>query len=206
MAGRSDSSRGVGCVFPAQQLKREQSLASCISRADASCHGISNTWFACGFPSSSLTWPASQSVSNAMCQSRPHAPQNLFRSTTVSLTQPTRRETGFSCAGALCWRRPSSHGSKSTIIRSCSNWHGVRLASPASPATLSRRISLPGRLVRVLPGYKCVYPDGELPGLWVLYPNRRVLHRTRLLIDFPHNQPAGRTLESDPFRLNRIRL
>jgi DNA-binding transcriptional LysR family regulator len=40
------------------------------------------------------------------------------------------------------------------------------------------------RLVRVLPGYKCVYPDGELPGLWVLYPNRRVLHRTRLLIDF----------------------
>ena len=48
-------------MFPAQQLKREQSLASCFSRADASCHGISNTWFACGFPSSSLTWPASQS-------------------------------------------------------------------------------------------------------------------------------------------------
>jgi MFS family permease len=45
--------------------------------------------------------------------------------------------------GARCWRRPSSHGSKSTIIRSCSNWHGVRLASPASPTTLSRRISLP---------------------------------------------------------------
>src|SRR3977135_3504723 len=62
--GRSYSSRGVGCVFPAQQLKREQSLASCFSRADASCHGISNTWFACGFPSSSLTWPASQTVSS----------------------------------------------------------------------------------------------------------------------------------------------
>ena len=49
--------------IPAQQLKREQSLASCFSRADASCHGISNTWFACGFPSSSLTWPATQWVS-----------------------------------------------------------------------------------------------------------------------------------------------
>jgi hypothetical protein len=48
--GRSDSRRGVGCVFPAQQLKREQSLASCFSRADASCHGISNTLFACGIP------------------------------------------------------------------------------------------------------------------------------------------------------------
>lgn len=40
------------------------------------------------------------------------------------------------------------------------------------------------RLVRILPDYKCVYPDSELPGLWLLYPNRRVLHRTRLLIDF----------------------
>jgi DNA-binding transcriptional LysR family regulator len=63
-----------------------------------------------------------------------------------------------------------------------------------------------GRLVRVLPGYKCVYPDGELPGLWVLYPNRRVLIQNAPAHRFPHNQPAGRTLESDPFRLNRIRL
>ena len=41
-----------------------------------------------------------------------------------------------------------------------------------------------GRLVQVLPGYRCVYPNGELPGLWLLYPSRRVPHRTRLLIDF----------------------
>jgi hypothetical protein len=32
-----------------------------LAKPDASCHGISNTWFACGFPSSSLTWPARQS-------------------------------------------------------------------------------------------------------------------------------------------------
>ena len=50
------------CVFPAQQLKREQSLASCFSRADAIRHGISNTWFACGFPSSSLTYVANRPV------------------------------------------------------------------------------------------------------------------------------------------------
>jgi hypothetical protein len=48
-----------------------------------------------------------------------------------------------------------------------------------------------GRLVHVLPGYKCVYPDGELPGLWVLNPNRGVLHRTRLLIDFPTRNLRG---------------
>lgn len=41
-----------------------------------------------------------------------------------------------------------------------------------------------GRLVQVLPGYRCVYPNGELPGLWLLYPSRRMPHRTRLLIDF----------------------
>lgn len=41
-----------------------------------------------------------------------------------------------------------------------------------------------GRLVELLPDYKCVYSTGELPGLWVLYPNRRVLYRTRVLIDF----------------------
>jgi DNA-binding transcriptional LysR family regulator len=41
-----------------------------------------------------------------------------------------------------------------------------------------------GRLVEVMPDYKCVYSTGELPGLWIVYPNRRVLYRTRVLIDF----------------------
>ncbi|MBL8384306.1 MAG: LysR family transcriptional regulator [Burkholderiales bacterium] len=41
-----------------------------------------------------------------------------------------------------------------------------------------------GRLVEVMPDYKSVYSTGELPGIWILYPNRRVLYRTRVLIDF----------------------
>lgn len=41
-----------------------------------------------------------------------------------------------------------------------------------------------GALVEVMPEYKCVYSTGELPGLWIVYPNRRVLYRTRVLIDF----------------------
>lgn len=41
-----------------------------------------------------------------------------------------------------------------------------------------------GRLVEVITEYKSVYSTGELPGLWLIYPNRRVLYRTRLLIDF----------------------
>jgi len=41
-----------------------------------------------------------------------------------------------------------------------------------------------GRLVQVLASYKCVYPNGERPSLWILYPNRRVPYRTRLFIDF----------------------
>lgn len=41
-----------------------------------------------------------------------------------------------------------------------------------------------GRLVEVLPEYRSVYSTGEMPGLWIVYPNRRVLYRTRVLIDF----------------------
>ena len=39
-----------------------------------------------------------------------------------------------------------------------------------------------GRLVRILPEYENVYPDGELAGIWILYPNRSLLHRTRLFV------------------------
>lgn len=41
-----------------------------------------------------------------------------------------------------------------------------------------------GRLVQVLPEYACVYPSGELPNVWILYPNRKLLYRTRVLVDF----------------------
>lgn len=41
-----------------------------------------------------------------------------------------------------------------------------------------------GRLVQILPDYACVYPSGELPNVWILYPNRKVLYRTRVLVDF----------------------
>ena len=41
-----------------------------------------------------------------------------------------------------------------------------------------------GSLVELLPGWRCVYPNGELPGIWLIYPHRRVLYRTRVLIDF----------------------
>jgi LysR family transcriptional activator of dmlA len=40
-----------------------------------------------------------------------------------------------------------------------------------------------GKLVQVLSEYQCVYPTGELPGIWILYPNRRLLHRTRVFVD-----------------------
>jgi LysR family transcriptional activator of dmlA len=41
-----------------------------------------------------------------------------------------------------------------------------------------------GRLVELLPQFESVYSNGELPGLWILYPNRKVLYRTRVLIDY----------------------
>ncbi|NHO66370.1 LysR family transcriptional regulator [Aestuariicella hydrocarbonica] len=41
-----------------------------------------------------------------------------------------------------------------------------------------------GRLVELMPEYRCVYSNEGRPCLWLLYPNRHVLNRTRLLIDF----------------------
>jgi DNA-binding transcriptional LysR family regulator len=41
-----------------------------------------------------------------------------------------------------------------------------------------------GTLVEVLPNYKCVYADGALPAMWMVFADRRILRRTRLLADF----------------------
>ena len=49
--------------------------------------------------------------------------------------------------------------------------------------TLVRADIESGRLVQLLQDYPCIHPHGEQPGLWILYPSRKVLHRTRLLID-----------------------
>lgn len=40
-----------------------------------------------------------------------------------------------------------------------------------------------GRLVQILPDYQCVYSTGELPGMWIIYPNRRLLLRTRVFVE-----------------------
>jgi hypothetical protein len=41
-----------------------------------------------------------------------------------------------------------------------------------------------GALIEVLPDYKCIYADGALPAMWIVFADRRVLRRTRLLADF----------------------
>jgi hypothetical protein len=46
---RARAAESVSCVFPAPQLKREQSLAARFGRADASYYDISSTWIANGF-------------------------------------------------------------------------------------------------------------------------------------------------------------
>jgi DNA-binding transcriptional LysR family regulator len=41
-----------------------------------------------------------------------------------------------------------------------------------------------GELVELLPEHTCVYADGGLPAMWLIFADRRILHRTRLLADF----------------------
>lgn len=51
-----------------------------------------------------------------------------------------------------------------------------------------------GQLVELLPEYKCVYPDGGLPGMWIIFSDRRILYRTRLMADFlAHELSSSRT-------------
>ncbi len=40
-----------------------------------------------------------------------------------------------------------------------------------------------GQLTEVLEDYQCVFQTGALPGLWIIYPNRQLLHRTRVFVD-----------------------
>jgi len=49
-----------------------------------------------------------------------------------------------------------------------------------------------GALVEVLPDYKCAYADGALPAMWIVFADRRVLRRTRLLADFIVEELARR--------------
>jgi DNA-binding transcriptional LysR family regulator len=41
-----------------------------------------------------------------------------------------------------------------------------------------------GTLVELMPGYRCIYADGALPAMWLVFADRKVLRRTRLLADF----------------------
>jgi len=40
-----------------------------------------------------------------------------------------------------------------------------------------------GRLTRVLADYECVHQNGDLPAVWIIYPDRKLLRRTRVFVD-----------------------
>ena len=40
-----------------------------------------------------------------------------------------------------------------------------------------------GRLVQVLSEYQCVLQNGELPAVWIIYPDRHLLRRTRVFVE-----------------------
>jgi len=39
-----------------------------------------------------------------------------------------------------------------------------------------------GELQQVLPDHRCVLPNGELPSVWVIYPNRKLPYRVRTFV------------------------
>jgi len=59
---------------------------------------------------------------------------------------------------------------------------GLGIARIARPLVADKLKS--GELVELLPSYRCVYPDGGIPGTWMVFSDRRMLSRTRLFSDF----------------------
>lgn len=59
---------------------------------------------------------------------------------------------------------------------------GVGIARIASEVIKEHLES--GEIVELLPKFRCVYPDNGIPGIWIVFPDRRMLHRTRLFADF----------------------
>jgi DNA-binding transcriptional LysR family regulator len=68
----------------------------------------------------------------------------------------------------------------------------ARLAEDSAAGHLER-----GELVEVLPGHGCVYADGGLPAMWLIFADRRILHRTRLVADFLAKEISGGFVGAD---------
>lgn len=62
----------------------------------------------------------------------------------------------------------------------------ARLAEDAAAIHVER-----GELVEVLPDHRCVYADGGTPAMWIIFADRRILHRTRLVADFLAKEISG---------------
>src|SRR6516225_573555 len=66
--------------IPDTAAQTRKSPVARSGRAEASCHDISNTWLAHGYSSSSLTTPATQSVSvGAVLACQPRSAGRLFQ-------------------------------------------------------------------------------------------------------------------------------
>lgn len=48
-----------------------------------------------------------------------------------------------------------------------------------------------GRLIQVLADYQCVHQNGEIPAVWIIYPHRKLLRRTRVFVDAFANYMRG---------------
>lgn len=59
-----------------------------------------------------------------------------------------------------------------------------------------------GRLLALLTDYDSVLVDGDEPALWVVYPNRRMFHRTRIFIDYLHKAIRASELQEPSQRRN----
>jgi DNA-binding transcriptional LysR family regulator len=113
----------------------------------------------------------------------PHSVADLSRHRLLSHSGGESREWCFSIAGKLI-RQPIDPyievDSYSALYSLSAAGLGIgRLSESLLAAELAS-----GRMLKLLPQARCVFADGSIAGMWLLFPERRTLHRTRLLADF----------------------
>lgn len=114
---------------------------------------------------------------------RPRSPVDLTSHDCLSHASSERLHWSFEHKGEIVTQaiQPYLESDNYLVLKELA-LKGVGIARLAEE--LVREAIAAGTLVEILPDYKCVYADGALPAMWMVFADRRILRRTRLLADF----------------------
>jgi LysR family transcriptional activator of dmlA len=114
---------------------------------------------------------------------RPSSPEDLAAHDCLSHSASERLDWSFERNGKILTQpiRPYVEVDNYLVLKELA-FQGLGIARLSE--SLVREAMAAGTLEELLPDDKCVYADGTLPAMWLVFADRKVLRRTRLLADF----------------------